>query len=207
MARSHIDTYIIPYYHEHGEKYVQVVHPYVQKVNERVYVPISEFTKRKYRAHGEPRVDIVLSYVRNNWQHFAEPRIRSLKNTAILRYNNTISPHVKQVVSTAALYQRALIAHASFVHGFIVRKYHQHADPIVRHIYHSGRLIFIARVLPHIERGWLSYISFMNGTVRPFMTGLYTKNVEPQLVKISQKLASYKEGRKVRGTVTGLTAR
>ncbi|BAE65281.1 unnamed protein product [Aspergillus oryzae RIB40] len=55
--------------------------------------------------------------------------------------------------------------------------------------------------MPYAQTSWSSVVYFVNSWLWPQVTGLYSENVEPQLVKIGQRLASYREGNQLRKVV------
>lgn len=76
-----------------------------------------------------------------------------------------------------------------------------HSKPFLSKTYTAGQEVLATTAFPLAQRAWSSTMVFVNGALWPTVTGLYSENVEPQLVKIGERLASYREGQKLRAVV------
>lgn len=90
---------------------------------------------------------------------------------------------------------------ANHLHQSYILPSYLQTKPFVSKAYVYGHEVLAETIFPYIQRVWSLAMTFMDTTILPRVTGLYSQNVEPQLIRIGQKLASYREGRKLRAVV------
>ncbi|KAL4864483.1 hypothetical protein BDV12DRAFT_11323 [Aspergillus spectabilis] len=199
VAKSHIEPYVIPYYNTYGAPYVDSARPYVRVLNEKVYTPASNIAKQGYETYGAPALAQAQGYGQKQWDANVVPHIQAAKGKATEWYGAQVAPHVDYVrVTVSPYYQKAHGAYWATLDGYILpfaAKYR----PFIGKTYTSGQEILTTTVLPHAQSAWSSTIYLVNNSVWPKISSLYSENVEPQLVKIGQRLASYREGNRLRG--------
>lgn len=199
-ARAHLTPAIVKYYNEYAAPYAETVKPYVEKAHQNVIKPAGAFADYHYRTHAEHHVKRGVDYSRRTWQGTVDPKLRDLKKTAQGKYDTHVAPHARRVCEVTAPHHKTMreiyefsCYHFNFIRSFYVDRYNRYVHPTVVNAYEVSYDVTTTRVLPYISRTLTAFFEFMNGTVRGHVTGLYSQNVEPQLVKISQKLASYRE--------------
>ena len=64
-----------------------------------------------------------------------------------------------------------------------------------------GQSFVLDTGLPYTQWAWTSTAAFVNRTLWPRLTILYGENVEPQLVRISERLGRYRDGKKAKAVV------
>ncbi|KAL2803017.1 hypothetical protein BJX63DRAFT_89658 [Aspergillus granulosus] len=197
-AKSSIEPHVLPYYHAHAAPYVDAAWPYVRVLNEKVYTPASNIAKQGYEAYGAPALGQAQAYGRQQWDANAVPHIQSAKTKANEWYAAQVAPHVQQVRTTVSPYsQKVYGAYWTTLDGYVLpfcAKYR----PFIGKTYSSGQEILTTTVLPYAHSTWFHTVYFVNNSVWPQIANLYSENVEPQLVKIGQRLASYREGKRLR---------
>ncbi|KAL6234990.1 hypothetical protein BDW75DRAFT_230687 [Aspergillus navahoensis] len=198
VARSYVEPHVIPYYNAHAAPYVDAARPYVRVLNEKVYTPASNIAKQGYETYGAPALGRAQAYGQQQWDANVVPHIQSAKSKADDWYEAQVAPHVDCVVTTLSpYYNKAQRAYWTAVDGYFLpfaAKY----QPFVGKTYTSGQEILTTTVLPHAQNTWYSTVYFVNQSLWPRISSLYSENVEPQLVKIGQRLASYREGDRLR---------
>lgn len=199
VAKSYAEPHVAPYYNVYAAPYVDAARPYARVVNEKVYTPASNVAKQGYETYGAPALDKAQAYGQQQWDANVVPHIQAAKGRAADLYGSQVAPHVDLV--TAAVYPYYHKAHRGYwmmLDGYIMpfaAKY----QPFIGKTYSSGQEILTTTVMPHAQNAWSSTIYLINYSLWPKVAGLYSENVEPQLVKIGQRLASYREGSRLRG--------
>lgn len=201
VARSYIEPHVEPYYEAYAAHYVELARPYAETFKERIYTPVSKIANQGYDAYGAPALDRAGKYGHQQWEAVAVPQLRSIQNKANDLYTAIIDPHVQQVIVLTSPYLGAVNTKASEVNEKYFQPLYVRSKPFIGKIYSSGQHILSGTVAPLVQKTWSSFLVFTKGTVWPFLTGLYSENVEPQLVKIGERLASYREGKKLRAVV------
>jgi hypothetical protein len=198
VVRSHIEPYVLPYYDRYGAPYVEIARPYVQVVNEHVYTPAATVARRGYDQYGAPALDRARAYGQQQWEAQVIPRLQNVKESATGLYNSTVDPYVQHAKDVVfPYYNKANGAVITVWDGYVFPVFAR-SRPFIGKTYASGQNVLATTVLPYAQSTWSSVIYFANSALWPKLTGLYSENVEPQLVKIGQRLASYREGRRLR---------
>ncbi|RDW90513.1 uncharacterized protein DSM5745_02288 [Aspergillus mulundensis] len=197
-AKSYVEPHVTPYYNTYAAPYVDAARPYVVVLNEKVYTPASNIAKQGYQAYGAPALNRAQAYGQQQWDANVVPHIETTKAKAADWYGAQVAPHVDYVVTTVSpYYNNVRGAYWKTVDGYILpfaAKY----QPYIGKTYTSGQEILTTTVMPHAQNAWYSTVYFIYQTLWPKMSSLYSENVEPQLVKIGQRLASYREGDRLR---------
>ena len=199
IARSHVEPHVLPYYHTYGAPYVERARPYVLVFNEHVYSPVAKATKEGYDKYGAPAWDQTQAYAQEQWQAQAVPRLRSVQSYLDGVYQTEVRPYVQRGIETVSPYYENANAVIMKAYGEYVLPIYAYSGPFIGKTYTSGQDMLTTTVLPYAHGTWSSVIYFVHSEVWPRVTGLYSENVEPQLVKIGQRLASYREGKRLRG--------
>ncbi|KAL4986971.1 hypothetical protein BDW68DRAFT_162040 [Aspergillus falconensis] len=198
VTRSYVEPHVSPYYNAYAAPYVDTARPYVRALNENVYAPASNIAKQGYAMYGAPALGRAQAYGQQQWDANVVPHIRAAKGKATDWYEAQVAPHVDYVLTTLSPYcNKAHRAYWTAVDGYFLpfaAKY----QPYIGKTYTSGQEILTTTVLPCAQNTWYSTIYFVNHSLWPRISSLYSENVEPQLVKIGQRLASYREGNRLR---------
>ncbi|KAL4807343.1 hypothetical protein BDV18DRAFT_116055 [Aspergillus unguis] len=199
VAKSYAEPHVAPYYNVYAAPYVDAARPYVRVVNEKVYIPASNIAKQGYDTYGAPALDKAQAYGQKQWDANVVPHIQNAKGKATDWYEAQVAPHVNSATTVVyPYYQKAYGAYWAILDGYLMpfaAKY----QPFIGKTYSSSQEILTTTVMPHAQNAWSSTIHFVNYSLWPKVSSLYSENVEPQLVKIGQRLASYREGSRLRG--------
>ena len=201
IARSHVDPHITPIYQTYAAPYVDVARPYYDSFNEKIYTPTAKFTKDNYVIYGAPRLEKARSYGAEQWETIAMPWLHLVRDAATNFYDTSIEPHKRDVSLVFTPYIETARKRAYYIQDTYVLPSYLQTKPFISKIYASGNDVLASTVFPHVQRAWYTVMASMDTIVWPRITGLYSQNVEPQLIKIGEKLASYREGRKLRAVV------
>lgn len=120
-------------------------------------------------------------------------------------YKAEVEPYVQRGMASMSPYYEKANAVFWKAYGEYVLPIYAYSGPFIGKSYTSGQDMLTTTVLPYAHGTWSSVIYFAHSEVWPRITGLYSENVEPQLHKIGQRLASYREGKRLRGTAEDFT--
>ncbi|KAE8413159.1 hypothetical protein BDV36DRAFT_39024 [Aspergillus pseudocaelatus] len=201
VARSYVEPHLLPYYNTYGAPYIEKARPYVVVLNEKVYTPAADAAKLGYDKYGAPALDQAYAYGSKQWEKQVAPLLQSAKDGASELYDAEVAPQVRRVTAAVSpYYQKANSAFETTCVGYI-QPFLARTRPFIGKTYTSGQNVLTTTVMPYAQTSWSSVIYFVNSWLWPQVTGLYSENVEPQLVKIGQRLASYREGKQLRKVV------
>jgi hypothetical protein len=201
IARSHVDPYVTPYYDTYAAPYVDQARPYVEIFNEQVYAPASKVAKSGYEKYGAPAWQQVQVYGAAQWDAQVTPRLEAAQQKAYQLYAAEIDPYVQQGVAAVSPYYQKASSVATTVYWNHFVPFYTRSQPFIGKTYTVGQDLLITHVVPGAQYTWSSAVYFANSSLWPHLTGLYSEQVEPQLVKIGQRLASYREGKRLRAVV------
>ncbi|KAJ5591568.1 uncharacterized protein N7459_001937 [Penicillium hispanicum] len=201
IARSHVVPHIAPYYDAYAAPYIEHARPYVEVVNQHVYTPASKIAYAGYDKYGAPAWQHAQAYGTAQWETRVSPQIKAAQDKAHQLYMTEVDPYVQQGVAVVSpYYQKA--THAAFtVYWDHLVPFYTRSQPFIGKTYATGHTILTTQVMPGAQYTWSSIVYFANSSLWPQITGLYSEQVEPQLVKIGQRLASYREGKRLRSVI------
>lgn len=212
MVRSHIEPHLLPYYHIYAAPYVDSARPYVSVLNEHVYSPAAKWTKQGYDKYGAPAWDQAQAYGQAHWEAQVAPHLKYAQEKVGGVYNSEVDPYVQHAVQVVSPYYEKTSTVITSTYGDYVIPFYKQSAPFIGRTYTSGQEIITtsavhgqemltATIIPHAQNSWSSVVYFANSSLWPKITGLYSENVEPQLIKIGQRLASYRDGKRLRESV------
>ncbi|OAX79914.1 hypothetical protein ACJ72_05764 [Emergomyces africanus] len=197
IARSHIEPHVTPYYDAYGAPYVDTVRPYARAFNEKIYSPAASFANRNYRAYGAAYIEKGVSYIQNQCDEIVTPHIHSLQISLNRVYESSIQPHYIRVATVVTPYYRTTVAHVDKVRQSYIIPFYSQSKPVIVQAYSSTYDIVVNTIYPYSKKTWSYLMTFISETLLPGVARLYCENVEPQLLRIGEKLASYREGQKL----------
>lgn len=180
---------------------MDLVRPYANSLHEQVYSPVAKVAKSGYDTYGAPTIARAQAHGKKRWETEAVPRLRSAQASVSEIYEANVGPHVKRAAAVIKPHYDDVSGRVRQLYSVYVLPSYNRTRPFIGKTYSSGQVILVDNVLPFTHRVWSSIVYFINTTLWPSVTGLYSENVEPQLVKIGERLASYREGKKLRTVV------
>jgi hypothetical protein len=196
-----VEPYVTPYYNTYAAPYVDQARPYVEVVNQQVYVPASKIAKSGYEKYGAPAWQQAQEYGSSQWKVQVTPRLEAARGQAHQIYMAQVDPYVQQGMAVVSpYYQKANnAARVAYWDHFV--PFYTRSQPFIGKTYATSQGILTTHVMPSARYTWSSVVYFANSSLWPQITCLYSEQVEPQLVKIGQRLASYREGKRLRAVV------
>jgi hypothetical protein len=200
-ARSHIQPYLQPYYDTYAGPYIETARPYADQLNRRVVSPAAKIAQQNYNKYAAPRLDQVKAYGQQQWQRTVVPQVVLAQKKASELYDASVAPHVRKASSVAEPYYGAARDNAINVHQKHIIPVLDTSTPYLIRAYDSTKEFALTTGLPYAQRAWNWLVIFVDGTLWPKVKGLYGDNVKPQLVMISERIAKYQEGRKMKAVM------
>ncbi|KAF3480441.1 uncharacterized protein GIQ15_05788 [Arthroderma uncinatum] len=197
VVRTHLEPHLAPYYRKYGAPYVEKLEPYAHSFHEKVYTPTAQFSKDVYHGYAALHVQRGAQLAKEQWTQRVSPHIDPLQKQITGYYGASVEPHVKSAQSIIVPQVRVAVAQSVLVKDKYLIPYYIRTRPVVQRAYATVHNLVVSTIAPYTQRAGSAIFLFLNGTVRTHITHLYSENVEPQLVKIGAKLASYREGRTI----------
>ena len=200
-TRELLTPYVRPYYDSYAAPYLDQARPYVDSFNAQVYTPTLDYGKKNYENYGAPRVDEARVYVQDKWEKIIKPQIDVAQLQARQQYDSNLAPHISKASSAAAPYLTTSRDSASRIYSDYLFPAYESSKPYAENTYANGHKFAVGTGLPYLETAWSSTAGFFNRTLWPKVRILYGENVEPQLVRIGQRLGRYRDGKRLKAAM------
>ena len=109
-----------------------------------------------------------------------------------------MAPQVNKAFAGAAPYYTSSRDSISEIYGSYILPALETSRPYAENFYAFGHKITVETGLPYTQAGWKSTVYFFDHSIWPKLRILYGDNVEPQLVRIGERLGRYRDGRKLK---------
>lgn len=176
----------------------------MKKINDTVYTPSVNYGKLNYEKFGAPRVNQARTYSQEQWSKLVQPQIMAAQSQAQSQYQSNVAPHVNKATAAAAPYYSASRDNVFDIsHTYILPAYAASRRYAAK-TYATGYNLTMDVGLPFIQIAWSSTTVFLDRTLWPRLRILYGENIEPQLVRIGERLGNYREGKKLKSAMSDL---
>ena len=200
-TRSYLTPYIAPYYDAYAAPYVDTVLPFVDQFEKHVYRPSVSFTKQSYSKYGAARVDQALELAKSSWETTLQPRFEAALANVEEQYKASLAPYVSQVSAMTSPYYNAAQGHVLRTYYSQILPAYTALRPYAEKAYLYGNQVVIETGIPYAQWAWATSVVFFDRTIWPRVRILYGKNVEPQLVRIGERLGRYRDGKKLKAAM------
>lgn len=200
-ARAYAAPYLGPYYDAYVAPHVEKAKPYTQHFQQHVYAPVSAFTQHHYAVYGAHRVDQAKQYAEAQYDKSIRPQVQVVQERVQGQYDRHLGHHVQRAANTAApYYDQSKSVLADVYHSTVLPAY-QTSLPYMRQAHSVGHHFLVDTLFPHVNAAKDLTWAFLLRTVWPQLRVLYGDNVEPQLVRISERLGRYRDQQKIESFV------
>ncbi|KAJ4375930.1 hypothetical protein N0V83_001209 [Neocucurbitaria cava] len=206
QVRSYAAPHIDPYYQTYVAPHVEKVKPYTDGFERHVYTPAAAFTKDKYAAYGAHRVDYATKYAEAQYNKAVRPQLQNAQAVVKGQYDLYLGPHVKTASNAAAPYYDQTKASLEEIYHLSVLPAYEASLPYLQKAHTHGHHLLVDTVFPHVRSTRDAIWAFVVRTIWPQLRVLYGDNVEPQLVRISERLGRYRDQQKVESVVDAMNS-
>ena len=200
QVKEFVQPHLQPYYQQYVDPYVQRAQPYVDQVNEKVYKP----GLIAYEQYGAPRVTQAQKYGQQQWETTIRPQLDVARQQAGKQYDAALAPHVKKVQDVVQPYYDTVKTSASDIWELEIQPVYKKTSPYAQKIYTQGQDFAVNTALPQAQYASNTAWSLWTRHVWPRIRVLYGENVEPQLHRITERLARYKDGKRLEAEIKSM---
>ncbi|KAF2673602.1 hypothetical protein BT63DRAFT_383644 [Microthyrium microscopicum] len=199
--RSRLTPHIEPHYNSYVKPYVDKAEPHIQRFQQQVYTPTSDYVLKNYNTYAAPKVIQVQQYTSSEWEGTVQPKLLAGQKWAYTQYDQNLAPHVSKVTHLSAPYVTKIQDELSEVYDRTLIPWYQKAQPYAQRVYTDTHYVATELVLPHVQRASTTTTSVFYRKIWPTLVILYGENVEPQITRIIERLGRYKDSRKLQAAV------
>jgi hypothetical protein len=196
QTRSYAAPYVDPYYEAYVAPQVAKVRPYT--------APVTAFAQDTYAAYGAHRVEHARTYAATQYDRAVRPQLQSAQGKAKAQYDVYLGPHVQTLADAAAPHYTKLRASSADVYQGTILPAYERSLPYLQQGHAYGHHLLVDIVYPHVHTAKDATWAFVLRSVWPQLRVLYGDNVEPQLVRISERLGRYRDQQKVESVVSAV---
>lgn len=197
QVKSTIAPYATPYYNTYAAPYVDSAKPYYNVLDKNVITPAA-FYGQKY---GAPRVAQAQAIGKEQWEKQIHPQVAKLNKLAQEQYEKTLAPHVQTAAAATVPYAKFAKENALQTYYASILPAYAAVEPYAHQAYDLGKTFTVNTGIPYAQWAWTSGVAFLDRTIWPKARILYGENVEPQLIRIGERLGRYRDGKKLQSIV------
>jgi hypothetical protein len=196
--RSQFTPYLQPYYDSYAAPYVNTARPYFEEIDTRFLTPTFRFGTQIYENYCAPRVEEVREHVRKEWQNTVKPQLETATEKMWEHYNTSLASHVNKAVAVSTPYYELAKDNLLLTYYSHLVPAYASSVPHIERTYAYGRDFAVHTGIPYAQGVWRRTMMFIDRILWPKVRFLYGENVEPQLVRIGQRLGRYRDGQRDR---------
>ncbi|KAH8805527.1 hypothetical protein F5884DRAFT_860134 [Xylogone sp. PMI_703] len=182
-----------PIYDTHAAPYVNAIWPYYDAADRTVITPVKTLSIK----YGAPRLAQAQAFGQNQWKKNVQPHVQKYQAIAMDKYDEVLAPHVNTAVSTASPYYEIVKTNALQTYYELILPAYITVQPYALQGYDIAKDFTVQTAIPYGQWAWTNGNIFLSRTVWPRLRILYGENVEPQLVRIGERLGRYRDGKKI----------
>ncbi|KAI0142957.1 hypothetical protein GGR57DRAFT_372259 [Xylariaceae sp. FL1272] len=188
QVKQAVSPHLSPYYDAYAAPYVDLARPYYNTVDRAVIAPSRSLAVK----YGSPRVAQAYAYSQVQWEKNVQPQILKYQTLAKSQYDQSVSPHVDKAATVVApFYDIARTNALQTYHEFLLPSYTV-VQPYAAQGYDIAYTFTKDTAIPTTVWVWNKTYSFLDAAVWPHLREVYVAKVEPQLVRIGERLGRYK---------------
>jgi hypothetical protein len=151
--------------------------------------------------YGAPRVAQAQAFGQAQWEKTLQPQVLKYQGIAKEKYDQTLGPHVEKAFAAAGPYYDLAKTNALQTYYEFVLPTYTTIEPYAVQGYGVANDFALNTAIPYSQWAWTTATVFLDRTVWPKLRILYGENVEPQLVRIGERLGRYRDGRKLKAVI------
>ncbi|RBR04110.1 hypothetical protein FVER53590_05553 [Fusarium verticillioides] len=188
QVKNTVQPHVQPYYDHYAAPYVEIARPYYDTVDSKVWQPTRAYAVQ----YGAPWVEKAQAHTQALWEKNGQPQLVKYQALVRAHYDQSVGPYVNQAgeklgpyydiarTNGLQMYYEYLQPGYEFVHPYAIRGYDVASDFTTK------------TALPTAYWTWNKTYTFLDSNVWPHVRAVYVQNVEPQLVRIGERLGRYK---------------
>ena len=188
-TREVVVPHVEPYYVAYAAPYVEKARPYVDTVSTRVVAPARVVLER----YAAPKLEQAKVFAQAHWAATGQPQVDKARALVTENYGHKVAPHVERLSEALGPYRDVAQANALETYHDVILPGYEFVRPYAVSAYDVGCTVTTETVVPSVVLVFNKTFVFLDGNVWPHLRAVYLDNVEPQLVRIGERLGRYKD--------------
>lgn len=187
--------HVQPYYDQYAAPYVEIVQPYYDTLNSKILHPARGYAVQ----YGAPYVEKAQEYGFAQWEKHGQPELDKIQGIVQKQYDQSVAPYLNRATDAlgpyydaAGPYYNVAVANGKRAFDEYILPGYEIIQPYALQGYGAASHFTTNTALPAAWWAWGKTYAFIDTSVWPHIRVLYLENVEPQLVRIGERLGRYK---------------
>ncbi|KAK6078958.1 transcription factor [Seiridium cupressi] len=189
QAKQAVTPHLTPYYDAYAAPYVDLAKPYYDTVDRVVITPSRTYAVK----YGGPQLEKARVLSATQWEKNVQPQLVKYQGLAKTQYDQTVAPHVNKASAAVTPYYDIAKTNALQTYHDVVLPSYLFVQPYALKGYDHASAFTTKTAVPSTLWAWNKTYVFLDSTVWPHLRDVYTVKVEPQLLRIVDRLGRYKE--------------
>ncbi|RGP75478.1 hypothetical protein FSPOR_586 [Fusarium sporotrichioides] len=208
QIKNTVQPQVQPYYDHYAAPYVELARPYYDTVDSKVWQPTRAYAVQ----YGAPWAEKARAHTLAQWEKNGQPQLVKYQTLARTHYDQSVGPHVSKAGEKLGPYYDIARTNGLQVYYEYLQPGYAYVHPYAVRGYDAASDFTKTTALPTAYWTYNKTYSFLDSNVWPHIRSVYAQSVEPQLVRIGERLGRYKNKPKsiqenyAASYVTGTTA-
>lgn len=189
QVKEAVSPHLTPYYDTYAAPYVDLAKPYYNTVDRVVVAPTRDYAVK----YGGPQLQKARVLGQSQWEKNVQPQLAKYQGLAKTQYDQTVAPHVNKATTVVAPYYDIAKTNGLQTYHEVVLPSYQFVQPYALQGYGHASAFTTKTAVPSALWAWNKTYVFLDSTVWPHVRDVYTVKVEPQLLRIVDRLGRYKD--------------
>lgn len=177
-----------PYYDHYAAPYVEIARPYYDTVDSKVWQPTRAYAVQ----YGAPWVEKARAHTLAQWEKNGQPQLAKYQALARTHYDQSVGPYVNQAGEKLGPYYDIARTNGLQVYYEYLQPGYEYVHPYAVRGYDAASDFTKTTALPTAYWTYNKTYTFLDSNVWPHIRAVYAQSVEPQLVRIGERLGRYK---------------
>jgi hypothetical protein len=188
QIKNTVQPQVQPYYDHYAAPYVELARPYYDTVDSKVWQPTRAYAVQ----YGAPWVEKARAHTLAQWEKNGQPQLVKYQALARTHYDQSVGPHVNKAGEKLGPYYDIARTNGLQVYYEYLQPGYAYVHPYAVRGYDAASDFTKTTALPTAYWTYNKTYSFLDSNVWPHVRSVYAQSVEPQLVRIGERLGRYK---------------
>ena len=184
QIKNAVSPHVQPYFDHYAAPYLEAGRPYYDAVNTKVISPARDYAV----LYGTPAVSKGQEFAKSQWESHGQPQLSRAKALSLAQYEQSVAPHVAKMGEAVGPYYDIARGHSTHAYERYLVPGFEVARPYATRGYTTVADFTTTTALPATYWAWSRVNGFLDTAVWPQLRVVYVENVEPQLVRIGERL-------------------
>ncbi|KAJ4010607.1 hypothetical protein NW752_005283 [Fusarium irregulare] len=188
QLKNTVQPQVQPYYDHYAAPYVEIARPYYETAEKKVWQPTRAYAVQ----YGAPWVEKAREHTLAQWEKNGQPQLIKYQALARTHYDQSVGPYVNQAGEQLGPYYEIARTNGLQVYYEYLQPGYAYVHPYAVRGYDAASDFTKTTALPTAYWTYNKTYSFLDSNVWPHIRSVYAQSVEPQLVRIGERLGRYK---------------